>query len=156
MVACVNKGQRDTKRPRPDAEGQPKKRSDPRIGAARDDQLDKLDAFLEQIVRIELSMDKPEDEDIDWPDFDGLYYPFEYVRDTWMQNRRHGTFPRDGAFNDQDPKWYADMKAFNARYNAWFEYLLREKHAGRSGRDVLDKLVKQNGHQPSVETLLGD
>lgn len=110
--------------------------------------LDDLDTFLEQLVRIELGL--VDDEAAAFPDFPGLWHPLDYVIDTWMHYRRHGALPRAGAFNQQSPKWWADVKVVTLRYNAWFVHLSQEKQHG----DPLKGLL--NPSAPSWETLLGD
>lgn len=122
--------------------------------------MDELDEFLERLVRIELNFDSDKAEDeIEWPEFDGFYYPPDYNRDTWMQNRKHGTYPRAGAYNDQDPKWVRDQRYINMRYNAWFDYyLLVKKEQEKSGeRDAMPRLEKMMAVSPaSWDDLMKD
>lgn len=121
----------------------------------REAQLDDLDAFLEQVVRVELGM-TDDSADVNWPDFEGFWYPFEYVKSTWMDRRRHGTFPRVGGFNAQDPKWEADMRAVNARYNAWFDTLLRERNETGGKKPFVDRWLEDIGDAPPIESLFRD
>lgn len=94
-----------------------------------------------------------------FPEYQGAWYPFEYRRDTWMQYRKHGTYPRVGAYNDQDPKWAYDIRYINARYNAWFDWYMREKkRRDKTGeRDAMPRLEKMMLANPvSWDDLIRD
>lgn len=103
-------------------------------------------------------MTDDEDEDIPFPEFEGLWHLREYLRDTWMQNRKHGTFPRVGGYNAQDPKWVHDTRWVNARYNAWFAHWLREKErrTKEGDKDAVPGLLKQGGGAWSERELIGE
>jgi hypothetical protein len=75
-----------------------------------------VDEAIEAIVLADLgkaNADMPEgDEDY------GFYFPEDYVLDTWLKYRQHGTLPEPGAYNDQDPQLVQhDWGVLNARYN---------------------------------------
>lgn len=110
-------------------------------------------------MRIELQIEPvQEDEEVIFPDYPGAWYPREYVRDTWMQNRRHGTFPREGGFNAQDKKWWFDIQWVNARYNAWFEWWLREKkQREKTGeKDLPSDLTQTFGSVWDARDVIGE
>lgn len=64
---------------------------------------------------------------------DGLYYPLDYVIDTWYQNDRHGTFPAPGGYDMQDPLLMADWRKLNLLYNQAYALASDEKDGERDG-----------------------
>ena len=75
-----------------------------------------IDDFMGGLVRAELGKDDddPLDEYYEWD----LNYPRDIALESWSMLRNHGIMLEPGALMDQDPKWLADVRTLNGRYNA--------------------------------------
>jgi len=69
----------------------------------------------------------------------GLYYPASYAISSWMENRKHGTLPEFGAYNDQCEQWRYDMQTLNQRYN-----LAVWKQSNRTGELIPETVTADN------------
>lgn len=105
---------------------------------------------------MELGFEDESEEEVVFPEYEGTWHEREYLRDTWMDKRSHGIFPREGSYHAQDPKWVRDVRWINARYNAWFEWWLREKKTRekKGERDAFPTLMKQGGGAVGWDELM--
>lgn len=59
--------------------------------------------------------------DVDLDDPMTFHYPIDYVIRTWLDHRKHGSYPETGGYNDQDPLLMQDWHTMNL-YHARVEH----------------------------------
>jgi len=88
-----------------------------------------------------------DDEQVDAaiPDDDGLYYPLDYVIETYDVFRNFGVMPESGGYNDQDPHWWHDIRTIQRRISLIKSRLRNELDE----KDVFEGLLPSGDDTPT-------
>lgn len=71
---------------------------------------------------------------------DGLYYPFDYVIETYDVFNNFGVMPEPGGYNDQDPHWWHDIRTIRRR----LAHIKRNLKEDKDESDALNSLLYNN------------
>jgi len=106
--------------------------------------MQQLDRMLTGILRADMN-DSPDDDDTPPDDLAGLYYPLEYVIQTWQEKRNNHILPDPGGLNDQDWRLVLhDWPVVNERYN-YLQRMLYPKEGGGGLQTSEVDLAKEQG-----------